>query len=102
MGCDIHLRIEKRRRINPYPNDRHEWYNVGIYGEFSSRIYGMFARMAKVRAYGDTYKVQFEPRGLPDDMTDWATCESFYLHVTDNEAAADWGKNYCLKEKAEE
>jgi hypothetical protein len=49
MGCDIHLRIEKRRRINPYPNDRHEWYNVGIYGEFSSRIYGMFARMAKLK-----------------------------------------------------
>ena len=102
MGCDIHLRIEQRKRVNPYPNDRHDWYNVGFYGEFSSRIYGMFARMAKVRDYyGDKYKVQFEPRGLPDDMTDWATCESFYLHVTDDEASVDWGEHYCLKEMAE-
>ena len=102
MGCDIHLRIEKRKRVNPYPNDRHEWYNVGIYGEFSSRIYGMFARMANVRTYGDKYKVQFEPRGLPDDLTDWATCESFYLYVTNNKEAAEWGEHYCLKERAEQ
>lgn len=101
MGCDIHLRIEKRKRVNPHPNDKHLWHNVGIYGEFSSRIYGMFARMANVRAYRDSYKVQFEPRGFPDDMTDWATRESFYLRVTDNEAAEYWGKRYCLKENAE-
>jgi len=103
MGCDIHLRIEKRKRVNPYPNDRHEWHNVGIRGEFSCRIYGMFARMAMVRDYyGGKYKVQFKPRGLPDDMTDWATCESFYLHVTDDENAVEWGEHYCLKERAEE
>ena len=101
MGCDIHLRIEMRKKVNPYPNERHEWYNVGIYGEFSSRIYGMFARMADVRSYGDDYKVKFEPRGLPQDMTDWATKESFYLYVTSNEAAADWGEHYCLTENAE-
>ena len=60
MGCDIHLRIEQRKRVNPYPNDRHDWYNVGFYGEFSNRIYGMFTRMAKVRDYYvDKYKVQF-------------------------------------------
>lgn len=79
MGCDIHLRIEKRKRVNPYPNDRHAWYNVGIYGEFSSCIYGMFARMANVRTYGDSYKVQFEPRGLPEDMTDWAIAKHAFL-----------------------
>lgn len=103
MGCDIHLRIEKRRKVNPYPNDRHYWYNVGIYGEFRCRTYGMFARMAKVRDYyGDKYNVHFKPRGLPDDLTDWATCESFYLHVTDDENAVEWGEHYCLKERAEE
>ena len=92
MGCDIHLRIERRRRVNPYPNDRHEWYNVGFHGEFSCRIYGMFARMAKVRAYGDGYKVQFEPRGLPEDMTDWNTCEIFYFDVINctRESAEMW------------
>ena len=101
MGCDIHLRVEARRKVNPYPNDRHEWYNVGIYGEFSCRIYGMFARMANVRSGGNSYKVQFEPRGLPNDMTDWGTCESFYMHVTNDENAVEWGENYCLKERAE-
>ena len=101
MGCDIHLRIEQRKRVNPYPINQHNWSNVGFDGEFNSRIYGMFARMAKVRDYyGDKYKVQFEPRGLPDDMN-WSTCESFYLHVTDDEAAVDWGEHYCLKEMAE-
>lgn len=102
MGCDIHLRIERRKRANPYPNDRHEWYNVGFYGEFDSRIYEMFARMANVRSCGDNYKVQFEPRGLPNDMTDWATCESFYKHIADDEGAVEWGGgHYCLEEQAE-
>lgn len=101
MGCDIHLRIEQRKRVNPYSINQHNWSNVGFYGEFNSRIYGMFARMAKVRDYyGDKYKVQFEPRGLPDDMN-WSTCESFYQYVTDNEEAVEWGRNYCLKEMAE-
>ena len=103
MGCDIHLRIEERKKVNPYPNDQHEWYNVGIYGEFSCRIYGMFARMATVREYyGVNCKVQFEPRGLPDELTNWTTCESFYLHVTDDKNAVEWGNHYCLKKKAEE
>lgn len=101
MGCDIHLRVERRRKVNPYPNDRNEWHNVGFKGEFGCRIYGMFARMANVRAYGDHYKVMFEPRGLPKDMTDWRTVESFYFYVTDDKAAVDWGFNYCLREDAE-
>ena len=100
MGCDIHLRIEKRKRVNPYTNRCHKWYNVGFCGEFSCRIYGMFARMAKVRDYGNKYKVQFKPRGLPDNM-DYQSTESFYLYVTDNEVAVNWGERYCLKKMAE-
>jgi len=100
MGCDIHLRVEKRRKVNPYPNDRNVWCNVGFRGEFGYRIYGMFARMAGVRGNG-TNKVEFEPRGLPNDMTNWATCESFYIHVTSDEGAITWGANYCSKESAE-
>lgn len=100
MGCDIHLRVERRRRKISYPNERNEWYNVGFLGEFSCRIYGMFARMAGVRGNG-TNKVEFNPRGLPNDIIDWATRNSFYLYVTDDEAAADWGERYCLKENAE-
>ena len=68
MGCDIHLRVEMRKKVNPYSNDKHVWYNAGFKGEFRSRVYGMFARMANVRSYGDNYKIQFKPRGLPEDM----------------------------------
>lgn len=100
MGCDIHLRVERRRKVNPFPNYRHEWYNVGFKGEFGVRIYGMFARMAGIM--GDyTNKVEFKPRGLPEDMTDRATCESFYMNVTSEEAAIKWGRKYCSKESAE-
>ena len=100
MGCDIHLRVERRKKVSPYPDDKSRWYNVGFRGEFESRIYGMFSRMAGVRSSGNN-KVEFKPRGLPDDMIDWARRESFYLYVTDDEAAADWGINYCLRESAE-
>lgn len=101
MRCDIHLRIEKRKRVNSYTNGRHKWYSVGFHGEFSYCIYGMFARMAKVREYyGNKYKVQFKPRGLPDDMN-YQSTESFYLYVTDNEVAVNWGEHYCLKKMAE-
>lgn len=101
MGCDIHLRVEQRKKVNPYPNDRHEWYHVGFYGEFNCRVYGMFARMASVRDYGNDYKVKFEPRGLPNDITNWATRETFFMNVTDNKEAAEWFRNHCLKEDAE-
>lgn len=101
MGCDIHLRIEKRKRVNSYTNGRHKWYSVGFHGEFSYRIYGMFARIAKVKDYyNDKCKVQFKPHGLPDDMN-YQSTESFYLYVTDNEVAVNWGEHYCLKKMAE-
>ena len=98
MGCDIHLRVERRKKINPYPNDRHEWYNVGFHGEFSYRIYEMFARMAGVRDYDN--KVMFKPRGLPEDMC-WSSEETFYIIVTDNKEAIEWGDNYCSQDQAE-
>lgn len=101
MGCDIHLKVERRSKVNPYPKFPHQWRGVGFNGEFSSRIYGMFARMANVRSYCNNYKVQFEPRGLPQDMTDWFTCGCFYLFVTDDKDIAEWGHDYCLKEDAE-
>ena len=101
MGCDIHLRVERRRKVNPYPNDKNEWHNAGFKGEFGERVYGMFARMANVRSYGDHYKVRFEPRGLPKDLTDWRTVESFYFYVTENKETAELSSRYCLREDAE-
>lgn len=102
MGCDIHLKVERRFKVNPYPLDKNEWRNVSIYGQFSNRCYEMFARMAKVRAYNKNYEVQFEPRGLPDDITDWNTIEGFYLCIIDDEKIVNCGNNCCLREKADE
>ena len=98
MGCDIHLRVEKRRVKTNSLNERNEWRGVGFYGEFSDRIYGMFARMANVRdSWG--YKM-FEARGLPKDIA-WPATEAFYLKVTENEEAAVWSDRHCLKKDAE-
>lgn len=98
MGCDIHLSIERRRR--KFSKDE-DWRGVGFHGEFGSRIYGMFARMAGVRDYWeDEVKTKFKPRGLPDGMC-WQSKMVFYYFVTDNEEAIEWGNNYCSKEDAE-
>ena len=96
MGCDIHLRIEQRVKSS----DTKDWDGVGFSGQFSSRIYSMFARMADVRSYGDNYKVKFEPRGLPTDIC-YSSAEQFYMTVTDDEGAIEWGGHYCRKEDAE-
>lgn len=102
MGCDIHLMVELRKKVETPDSARlYRWYNGGFTGEFSSRIYGMFARMASVRTYDDEdYKVKFEPRGFPEDMTWWSQ-RQFYLNVIDDENAVDWGDGYCLVENAE-
>lgn len=102
MGCDIHLMVELRKKVeNPDSTRLDRWYNGGFTGEFSSRIYGMFARMASVRTYDDEdYKVKFEPRGFPEDMTWWSQSQ-FYLDVIDDENAVDWGDRYCLPKDAE-
>lgn len=97
MGCDIHLAVEKRRR-NAFADER--WQGVSIFGEFSHRIYGMFARMAIVRDYGFDTRVMFEPRGLPKDIS--RSSEGiFYMMVTDNDEAIEWGRGYCSKKTAE-
>lgn len=99
MGCDIHLMVEMREK--PSLGRKSTWCGAGFVGEFSVRIYGMFARMAKVRDYyGDLCKVQFEPRGLPNDITFWAQL-IFYMRVTAISEAIEWGSGYCTKEDAE-
>jgi len=103
MGCDIHLMVEIREKVeNPASTCLiNKWYDAGFRGEFSSRIYGMFARMAGVRTYGGNYKVKFEPRGLPEDIHP-ITLRRFCLNVTEDENAIDWGYDYCSKEDAEQ
>lgn len=95
MGCDIHLIVQQRTK----GKEDAEWYNVGFRGEFTDRIYGMFARMANVRNYWD-YK-HIKPRGLPIDIkNDWVAREIFFLNVTENEDLVK-ENNYCSKEQAD-
>ncbi len=101
MGCDIHLRVEARPKRSPYPIQPHYWSCAGFFGEFSSRAYGMFARMADVRSYGKHYKVQFKPRGLPKDITSCSVLHSFYLAVTDSIDLSGYDPKYFYRADAE-
>ena len=80
MGCDIHLKLEMKK------NGQTEWESVRLtrYENWSDRIYGMFARLAGVRNYGD--KVQIVPdRGFPDDACDDTKTAYSYIVVSDEE-----------------
>lgn len=94
MGCDIHLMVETK------PRNANRWSDAGFFDQFSCRVYGMFARMAKVREYENTYKVQFKPRGIPNDIS-WFTQRRFFLYTTEEQDAAEWCDNYCLMKDAE-
>lgn len=102
MGCDIHLYIEARPRIKAIDNSKYPWGSVGFQGEFSSRIYGMFARMANVRSYGKAYKVQFEPRGLPKDVNSYSLKDKAWLEVTNDKNLLEKYPNYCSLTMAEQ
>lgn len=76
MGCDIHLRLERRRRepkvFSEYYTEGTEWQGCAIFGYdgmWSDRLYGMFAKLADVRNY--TNEEHLPLRGYPED-----TCES--------------------------
>ena len=92
------MRVEYRKKNSPA--DKEFWFSAGFGGEFSSRIYGMFARMACVRTNGSTYKVQFEPRGFPKNTNIFAR-ENFYMFVSEDKEAAYWNERYCTKEDAD-
>lgn len=87
MGCDIHLRIEYKRPDSKY------WMDLG--GEFSERIYGIFAKLAGVRNYYDITPIS-DPRGFPKDASD-RTLDAYSLWVTDKYDA----ECTCSKEDAE-
>jgi len=75
MGCDIHLHVEIKRISS---DSDEQWHHVSFRGEFSSRIYGMFAALANVRnSYGI---VPLEIRGLPEDIS-WGTFTELYKRV---------------------
>lgn len=93
MGCDIHLRLERKLKKDKVWNEYYtekagEWKNCGIfnYGEtWGDRIYGMFALLADVRNYNDYEHIPL--RGLPEDCC--------------NSTLSLYGKMVCDEEKDE-
>lgn len=86
MGCDIHMHVE--RRNNRYDGGKTEWVNGDYFSIthpndpkcavihqdlWGERCYDLFAVLANVRnrGYGEAYPYIDEPRGLPDDATQY-------------------------------
>lgn len=65
MGCDIHLRLERKAK------GQSKWQGCRIFGYercWNDRIYGMFAALADVRNYNDIEHLPV--RGMPKDAAD--------------------------------
>ena len=83
MGCDIHLRLERKAKGNA------KWENCTIFGYehcWSDRTYGMFAALADVRNYNDIEHLPV--RGIPSDAS--ASTLRHYGYVVADEAKYDW------------
>ena len=91
MGCDIHLHVEIKRKNSDI------WDHVSFSGQFSDRIYGMFAVLANVRNYNELPHLPI--RGLPDDIS-WRTSGEIYTRVVDK-YENDYDRENCyLREDA--
>ncbi|HBY5418639.1 hypothetical protein POY32_27605 [Klebsiella michiganensis] len=85
MGCDIHMMVELKRSVN----DKEIWVNYDhfrknpYFGEFddedeyvrielnSLRSYVAFSQLCGVRAYSKDTPMISEPRGIPDDASEY-------------------------------
>ena len=105
MGCDIHLRLEKRLKKekvwNEYYTEKCEWQNCSIipFGRtWGDRIYGMFAALANVR---NKWNIEHIPiRGLPNDAC-IDTLECYGKPVKDEIKDAYEDENFFLTSQAE-
>lgn len=102
MGCDIHLHVEIRKKDPSYGIN---WVHCGFYGEFSDRIYAMFAVLANVRNYQNLPSLP--DRGIPDDLS-WYTFDELFkmskdeLKDNDGEYYSDpdaHSYNWCTTEE---
>ena len=92
MGCDIHLRLERKLRQDKKWNEYYtekagEWKDCGILDDdntWGDRIYGMFAVLADVRNYNNREHLPL--RGMPDDC---CNCTLYF-----------YGKIVCDEEKS--
>lgn len=84
MGCDIHLRLERKAK------GQNEWRDCRIFGYdrcWGDRIYGMFAALAGVRNYNDIEHLPV--RGMPKDAAD-GTLKSYGCQVAAVVKYPDW------------
>lgn len=101
MGCDIHLRLERKAK------GQSKWQDCHIFGYdrcWSDRIYGMFAALADVRNYNNIEYLP--PRGIPKDATRSTLLAYGYEVVKDTEKhydfqcgesqAKDWVENAVI------
>lgn len=106
MGCDIHLRLEKRLKKekvwNKYYTEKCEWTNCYIFNNnktWSDRIYGMFAVLADVR---NQWNMEHLPvRGMPEDACS-STLECYGQEVRDIIHNEYEDEHYFLASKAQE
>lgn len=83
MGCDIHLRLERKAK------GQSKWQDCHIFGYdrcWGDRIYGMFAALADVRNYNDIEHLPV--RGIPKDATE-LTLMLYGYRIADK-AEYDW------------
>lgn len=83
MGCDIHLRLERKAK------GEIEWQSCNIFRHdrcWGDRIYGMFAALAGVRNYSNIEHLPV--RGIPSDAS--ASTLMLYGHEVADEAEYDW------------
>lgn len=106
MGCDIHLRLEKKlkkeKKWNEYYTQKAgEWEPCFIFQRrvtWSDRIYGMFALLGNVRNYNDYEHIPL--RGLPKDCCD-ETLSCYGSVVCDKEKTEYYDWEYPRKEAEE-
>lgn len=102
MGCDIHLRLEKKLKKekvwNKFYTEKCVWKNCSIFNanyEWRDRIYGMFAVLADVRNHWDFEHLPL--RGFPKDAC-LCTVKCYAIPVVD-EYKYEWEKKSCILRK---
>lgn len=94
MGCDIHLRLERKAK------GQSKWQDCHILGYdrcWGDRIYGMFAALADVRNYNDIEHLPV--RGIPNDATRNTLLAYGYAVVMDAEKHFDF---QCVESQAKD
>lgn len=96
MTCDIHLFVEKKFRKQEVKSiDGYYWFPCAFHGEFSDKLYGMFAALNNVRNYWNIEPL--EDRGLPKDIGVVAF-RNYYKLIGSKETEDEYS---CSKEDAD-